>query len=247
MAAALLTTGQENYLRLVRVVLSNVPHKLRNLFKTEFVKKYGKPYGDDTVSGVFFFNSVIPKNKKKLDAHVESAIQNGDSGSFDCTTLFYCILYSRALLLPPMRPKNVRLAPLNTSELIDQLREQRNQLAHSPNAEVDQQAFNARVIDLTAIYQQLGWPCTDLQHAATDPLNTAECDRLRQELLTEVARNNALDQMVQNHDQRLLTVEGMSALILNNINIYCNVIKQLLLHFSNHCVMLSKTQKCIWG
>ena len=233
MAAALLTTGQENYLRLVRVVLSNVPHKLRNLFKTEFVKKYGMPYGDDTVSGMFFLNNVIPKNKSR-DAKINTAIQNGDSASFDSTTLFYCILYSRALLLPPMRPmrpKNVRVLPLNTSELIDQLREHRNLLAHSPNAEVDQQAFNARVADLTAIYQQLGWPCTDLQHAAIDPMNTAECDRLRQELLMEVARNNALDQMVQNHDQQLLTVEGMSAQILNNINIYCNVIKQLLLHF----------------
>ena len=218
MAAALLTTGQENYLRLVRVVLNNVPHNLRNLFKTEFVKKYGKPYGDDTVSGTFFLSNVIPKNKSR-DANINTAIQNGDSASFDNTKLFYCILHSRALLLQPMRKKNVRVAPLNTSELIDQLREHRNQLAHSPNAEVDQQAFNARVADLTSIYQQLGWPLTDLLHAANDPMNTAESFRLQQELLKERARNNALDQMVQKHDQRLLAVEGMSVQILNNINI----------------------------
>ena len=218
MAAALLTTGQENYLRLVRVVLSNVPHNLRNLFKTEFVTKYGMPYGDDTVSGMFFLNNVIPKNKSR-DANINTAIQNGDSASFDSTTLFYCILYSRALLLQPMRKKNARVPPLNTSELIDQLREHRNLLAHSPNAEVDQQAFNARVADLTAIYQQLGWPLTDLLHAANHPMNTAESFRLQQELLKERARNNALDQMVQKHDQRLLAVEGMSVQILNNINI----------------------------
>ena len=161
--------------------------------------RHGMPYGDDRESGMFFLNNVIPKNKKTLDAHVESAIQNGDSVSFDCSTLFYCILYSGALpLLPLMRKKNVRVSPLNTSELIDQLREHRNQLAHSPNAEVDQQAFNARVIDLTAIYQQLGWPLTDLLHAAKDPMNTAECDRLRQELLKEVTRTMLLTKWCRN-------------------------------------------------
>ncbi|KAI0238565.1 hypothetical protein LSAT2_010712 [Lamellibrachia satsuma] len=208
MAAGLLTTGQENYLRLVRVVLGIVPNNLRNLFKTEFAKTYGMPYGDDSVSGRFFLNNVIPKNKSR-DAEINSAIKNGDSATFDSTTLFYCILYSRALpLLPLMRKKNARVPPLNTSELIDQLRDYRNQLAHSPNAEVDQQAFNARVADLTAIYQQLGWPSTDLLQAANDPMNTAECGRLQQELLKEADRNNALDQMVQKHDQQLLTVEG---------------------------------------
>ena len=220
MAAGLLTTGQENYLRLVRVVLGNVPNNLRNLFKIEFAKTYGMPYGDDTVSGMFFLNNVIPKNKSR-DAEINTAIKNGDSGSFDCSTLFYCICYSRALLLLPlMRKKNARVPPLNKNELIDQLREHRNQLAHSPNAEVDQQAFDARVADLTAIYLQLGWPSTDLLHAANDPMNTAECGRLQQELLKEVDRNNALDQMVQKHDQQLLTVEGMSAQILNSINNY---------------------------
>ena len=209
-AAALMTAEGENHLRLVRIIQHDVPNNLRKLFKAEFAKKYGMPYGDDTASGMFFLGNVIHKNKSK-DANVNSAIQNGDSASFDCTTLFYCILYSGALLLP-MRRHN-RVPPLNPSELIDQLREQRNLLAHSPRAEVDEPDFNTRVADLTTIYQQLGWSCTDLLQAANGPINTTECNNLWQVLSKEVARNNALDQTVKNLGQRLPAVEGMSAQI----------------------------------
>ena len=212
MAAALLTVGQENHLRLVRVVLGNVPINLRNLFKTEFAKTYGKPYGDDTVSGMFFLNKVNKnKNKKKLETHVKSAIQNGDSALFDCTTLFYCILSSQALNLPSIRKKNARVPPLNTSELIDQLREQRNELVHSPTTEICQTDFITRVTDLTVIYFSLGWPHTDLQNAANSLLNRAECERLRKVLREEVARNDALEQVQQQYGHELLTVKGMSA------------------------------------
>ncbi|KAI0230064.1 hypothetical protein LSAT2_019541 [Lamellibrachia satsuma] len=179
MTTRLLKQEEENFLRLVRVVLHDIPSKLQNMFKGEFANKYGMPYADDTASGQFFLSNVPPRSMCR-DAKVKSAIQNGDSTVFDCTTLFYCLVYSGALLLPPMRKKNARVPPFNSSELIDQLREQRNLLAHSSSAEVSQLVFNTRVNDLNTIYQQLGWSCTDLQQAANGPMNTAECFRLQQ-------------------------------------------------------------------
>ena len=203
-----LKTIEENFLRLVRIILHDLPHKLRIYFVSEYARKYGSQYGNDTASGTFFLSNVLPRNKCK-DAKVRSKVQNGDSTAFDCTTLFYCILYSGALLQPPMRPRNSRNPPFNSSELIDQLREHRNMLAHSTSAEINQVDFNTRVIDLQAIYQQLGWSSIDLLQAATGPLTTAECFRLQQALLSERVHNNALDQIVQSHDGRLLHVEGM--------------------------------------
>ena len=185
-----------------------MPTKLRSYFVSEFARKYGSQYGNDPASGTFFLSNVLPRNKCR-DAEVKRKVQNGDSTAFDCTTLFYCILYSGALLQPPMRQKSMRIPPLNSSELIDLLREHRNMLAHATSAEIDQVDFNTRVNDLQAIYRQLGWSCTDLLQAATGPLTTAECFKLQQALMTEMARNNALDQIVQSLDGRLLAVEGM--------------------------------------
>ena len=203
-----LSAEEENFLRLTRIILHDLPSQLRSLFINEFARKYGWPYGNDAASGAFFLGNILPQNRCR-DATVRNNIQHGDTTLFDCTTLFYCILYSGALLQPPLRPRNVRSSPLNSSELLDQLREHRNMLAHSPGTEISPADFSTRVNDLQAIYQQLGWSCTDLLQAATGPLTTAECSRLQQALLSERAHNNALDQIVQSHDLRLLAVEGM--------------------------------------
>ena len=205
-------------MRLVRIVLRDVPYNLRNLFKTEFASKYGRQYTDDTASGHFFLTNV---NVRKIDRQVKSAIQNGNSADFDCTTLFFCLLYSGTQLLPPMSPRP-RLQHLNSSEVTDELRIQRNLLAHSPSTEVSQHDFRTRVNDIQSLYQQLGWSCTDLQQYANNPLDTIECFRLQQELLKEQANNNALDQIVKNHDQRLQAVEGMSEQMCRMCCLYFN-------------------------
>ena len=203
-----LSAEEENFLRLTRIILHDLPSKLRSLFISEFARKYGRPYGNDAASGAFFLGNILPQNRCR-DATVRNNIGHGDTAAFDCTTLFYCILYSGALLQPPMRSGSARVPPLNSSELIDQLREHRNKLAHSTSATISQADFNTRVSELQAIYRQLRWSCTDLQQAATGPLTTAECFRMQQALLSERAHNNALDQIVHTHDLRLQAVEGM--------------------------------------
>ena len=104
-------TEEENFLRLVRIILRDVPSKLRSLFKSQFASKCGMQYADNTASGNFFLNSVRHKSK---DAQVISVTQNGD-----------------------------------------QLRQQRNLLAHSSKAEVNQLDFSTRVNKLIGMYSVL--------------------------------------------------------------------------------------------
>ena len=207
-----LSVDEENFLKLTRIILDELRGKLRNLFITEFERKYGFPYGDDPAAGTFFLSNVLLQNRSK-DAGVRDKIQNGDSNKFDCTSLFYCILYSGALLQPAMRRKDLRTQPCNSSELLDMLREHRNMFAHSTSAEINQTEFDDRVNRMQMIYQQLGWSCTDLQQAASDPLTTEECHRLEQALLTALTQRNALDQVVQRDNQLLLTLEGMLPIV----------------------------------
>ena len=113
-------TEEENFLRLVRIILHDVPSKLRSLFAS----KCGMPHADNTTPGKFFLNSVRQKSK---DAQVISVTQNGD-----------------------------------------QLRQQRNLLAHSSKAEVNQLDFSTRVNKLTGMYSVLLFAVLRCTAAATD-------------------------------------------------------------------------------
>ena len=220
-----LSVDEENFLKLTRIILDELRGKLRNLFINEFARKYGFPYGDDPASGMFFLSNVLQQNRSR-DAAVRDKIQNGDSGQFDCTTLFYCLLHSGALLQPTMRPRNSRTHPYNSSELLDMLREHRNMFAHSTSAEINQTDFVNRVNVMQMIYQQLGWSCTDLQQAASDPLTTEECHRLEQALVTALTQRRALNQIVRRGNRLLLAVKGMLRIVylkcIQNDDTKCN-------------------------
>ena len=183
-----LNQEEENYMKLLKIIGSDVQPRLQQLFRDEFIKKFGWAYADDARSGTFFLNSILPKNMP--NGSVKDAILNalriGDSTQFDCSVLVYCFLKSKALLHQPRRPRNARVRPLNAYECVDELRDQRNKVSHNSNKdELSQTDFTTRVNELNAIYADLGWPVVDLQRCVTDPLETAECDRLRRDLLKE--------------------------------------------------------------
>ena len=188
---------EENFLRLVRIILHDIPSKLRVLLRTEFANKYGTPYANDPVSGQVFLANT-------RDRATKAKIQNGNSEDFDCTTLFHCLLYSRDRLLPPMRPANTRVAPFFSSELVDQLREQRNLVAHSSQGEVTTPDFSTRVSELRAIYAQLGWTDTDLVNYANASIDTAECCRLWKDLSEERTRNQSKSAQIFRNMSELL-------------------------------------------
>ena len=188
---------EENFLRLLRIIIRDVPSKLRILLRTEFAKKYGRPYANDPASGQVF----LAKVRNKVS---QAQIQNGNSEDFDCTTLFHCLLYSRAGLLPPTRPANTRVGPFFSSELVDQLREQRNLVAHSSKGDVTTLDFFRRVSELKAIYAQLGWTDTDLVKYAKASIDTAECLRLQKDLSAERTRNQGKSAQIFRNMSELL-------------------------------------------
>ena len=134
-------------------------HQLRNLFKTEFAHTYGTQYEDNKTSGQFFLSKVTDQNS---DKQVVATIRSGDSAHFNYPILLYCLLYSGALL---QRNKS------ETREQINALKKQRKLIAMSSDCKLSQQDFNTRITELTAIYQQMGWSCTELTQAANNSVN----------------------------------------------------------------------------
>ena len=197
-----LTKEEERYWRLVKVILGDMPRKLRDLFRSAFQKTYGQKWVDNLATGNFFM-AKVPKSKKR-DKHITTTVEQGISEQFDPTVLFFCLLNSGTnLLLPVMRKKELRVSPFYESERVDQLREQRNAVAHATTPSLSETDFQTRIREIEDIYTQLQWDQTQLKEAAYGCIWPVEYDRLQQEIDVEKARIDDHEQRLQNHEQQL--------------------------------------------
>ena len=222
-----LTPEEERYWRLVKVILDDMPRKLRELFRSAFQATYRLAWGDNSATGNFFLANV-PMSKKR-DKHITTIVEQGISEQFDTTVLFFCLLNSGTnLLLPGARKKELRMSPFYESECMDQLREQRNAMAHATTPSVSEADFQTRIREIEDIYTQLQWDQTQLKEAAYGRLWPVEYDRLQGKIDVEKARIDDHEQRLQDLDKRVKnleqqtqqdrekfvkTVEGMSTML----------------------------------
>ena len=169
--------------------------------------------------------AMVP-NSKKRDKHIVDTVEQGSTANFDCTTLFYSLLFSGTdLLLPVMRKKELRVSPFYESERVDQLREQRNAVAHATTPSLSEADFQTKIQEIEDIYTQLQWDQTQLKEAAYGRLWPTEYDRLQGKIDVENARIDDqlqdlnkrvknLEQPTQQDKEKFLkTVEGMSIML----------------------------------
>ena len=90
------TDEQLNYYRICCVTTDIPAEGLRAIFKQEWDKLYKTTTGewkDEPRNGMDFCNRESPRNQKR-NAHLLTTMKNGNSGKWDCTMLFYAILFS---------------------------------------------------------------------------------------------------------------------------------------------------------
>ncbi|KAI0213682.1 hypothetical protein LSAT2_001256 [Lamellibrachia satsuma] len=207
MSGGQLTSDEENFWRLVRILLEDVPHKLRDLFRKKFQERFYVTWGENQTSGEFF---IANSNTSRTGQHIINTIRQGDTALFDSTALFTCLLFSGTGILLPKPRHGVRTHPIHDSERIDDIREMRNELAHATSASLPRATFIQKLASLNTIYAQLQWNPTVMRQCARDPVVTAECVRLQQDLDAERQRYRALDLTVQALD---VTVQGLDGTV----------------------------------
>ncbi|KAI0240276.1 Protein NLRC5 [Lamellibrachia satsuma] len=207
MSGAQLTSDEEHFWRLVRIVLEDVPDKLRGLFRKKFQERFHVTWGENQTSGEFF---IANSNTSRTGQHIIDTVRQGDTALFDSTALFTCLLFSGTGILLPKPRRGVRTQPIQDSERVDELREMRNELAHATSASLPHSTFVQKLASLNAIYAQLQWNPTVMRQWARDPVVTAECVRLQQDLDAERQRYRALDLTVQALD---VTVQGLDGTV----------------------------------
>ena len=88
-----------NYFRICYISTKIVRDGLQSVFKQEWNRLYGSRRGqwlDTPSNGMDFFNMESLKSRKR-NYRLLNSIRYGDSGSWDCTCLFFAILFSDSL------------------------------------------------------------------------------------------------------------------------------------------------------
>ena len=178
------TDEQLNYYRICCVTTYILAEGLREIFKQEWDKLYKTTKGewkDEPRNGMDFYNGESPRNQKR-NAHLLATMKNGNSGKWDCTMLFYAILFSDCV--GPSLSAIVR-------KKVDDLRNFRNEeFAHMPQGSLSETDFHNAISKVDVAFQALSLPTVkiqDLKYQKTFPTRhltkvLKEVDNLKQEV-----------------------------------------------------------------
>ena len=158
MASKVYTEEELNYFRICHIATNMLPKALRFLFKQEWDNRYKATHGEWTDSpqnGQDFKNGESPGNQRK-NARLLATMVNGDRAQWDCTMLFYAILYSDSIAGHGLSP----LIKIN----VDDLRNFRNEdYAHMTEGQFSNADFKITVAKVETAFRALGLSAVEIQ------------------------------------------------------------------------------------
>ena len=151
------TEEQLNYYRICCITTDELTDGLRTIFKREWDNRYATTLGqwkDEAKNGQDFQNGESPRNQARNQELLATMI-NGNRAQWDCTMLFYAILFSDSIgrgLNSVVRSK------------VDDLRKFRNQdFAHLPRGQMSAPKFQSVIAKVQGVFQALGLPTVKIQ------------------------------------------------------------------------------------
>ena len=145
-----------NYFRICFVATDIIPEGLRKIFQQEWDHRYSATLGewkDTAQNGKDFYNNESPSNKRR-NARLLTTMVKGNRSEWDCTMLFYAILYSDCIH---------RLNPTIQAS-VDDLRKLRNEdFAHISQGKLTDPDFQIAINKVDAAFQALGLPTAQIQ------------------------------------------------------------------------------------
>ena len=178
------TEEQLNYYRICYVVTDIISEGLRSIFKQEWDNRYKTTLGewkDEPANGLDFRKGESLRNQRR-NAKLLATMTNGNRAEWDCTMLFYAILYSDSI--------GCGLSPVVKSN-VDDLRKFRNEeFAHMPKGHLASPEFQIAVRKVHTAFQGLGlstWKIQDIRNQDRFPTEELrrvleKVDNLREEL-----------------------------------------------------------------
>ncbi|CAH3159777.1 unnamed protein product [Porites lobata] len=166
---------QLNFFRLCCVVFDLVPEGLRQIFKNEWDFRYKAPLGewkDTAQNGLDFYNNESKSSHKK-NGRLLATIQNGNTAEWDCTCLFFAILYSDSI--------GTTLSPAVQKE-VDDIRQVRNEIAHITEGKLADADFQTSVDRVLSAFTSLGLAITEVQEIKNQTnFPTTEVEKIKKQ------------------------------------------------------------------
>ena len=206
MASKVYSEEQLNYFRVCHIATDILPQALRLLFKQEWDNHYKATLGEwkeTPHNGLDFKNGESPVNQRR-NARLLATMVNGDRAEWDCTMLFYAILFSDSI--------GHRLIPLIKTN-VDDLRKFRNEDgAHMTEGQFSSADFRITVAKVETVFRALGLSTVEIQTVSkqksfpTDELQnvTTSNQKLTQDLQTKVLELQDKDTKLQDKTKELL-------------------------------------------
>ena len=152
------TNEELNYFRICKVTTDILAEGLRIIFKQEWDNRYKSSllgeWKDDPQNGTDFCSMESPPSKKR-NGRLLATMINGDRREWDCTMLFYAILFSDCV------GKGI-FASVRTN--VDDLRKFRNEeFAHITQGNLSDKDFHIAISKVHIAFQALGLPTAQIQ------------------------------------------------------------------------------------
>ena len=187
---------QLNYFRICCVTTDVLAEGLRTIFKQEWDNRYKATLGewkDEPRNGLDFKNGESPRNQRR-NAKLLATMIKGNRAEWDCTMLFYAILYSDCI------GKSVNAVVQSN---VDDLRKFRNvEFAHIPQGHLSDREFYDAIARVDVAFQALGLTTLRIQEIRNQT-------RFPTEELAKILKNvEDLHQELQEKDTKLQEKEG---------------------------------------
>ena len=204
MASSVYTKEQLNYFRICHLVTNILPQGLRSIFKQEWDSRYQATLGewkDTPQNGMDFYNTESLRSRTRNARPLET-IRNGNRAQWDCTTLFFAILYSDSI------SHGLDAAVCSN---VNDLREFRNEeFAHMPQGQLSDLQFKRAVRKMQIAFKSLGLSTNDIQNICkqkTFPTKELQSVLETHQLLEE--DNQVLQQQYQVLDEKHQVLDEM--------------------------------------
>ena len=151
------TEMQLNYYRICCITTDELTDGLRTIFKQEWDNRYATTLGewkDEVKNGQDFKNGESPRNQARNQELLTTMI-NGDRAEWDCTMLFYAILYSDCI------GRGLNAVVWSN---VDELRKFRNDdFAHLLRGQISEAKFHSAIAKVQGAFQALGLSTVKIQ------------------------------------------------------------------------------------
>ena len=204
---------QLNYFRLCYIAFDLVPVGLRQIFKNEWDFLYKgtliREWKDTAQNGCDFYNKESKASRKKNSGCL-ATIQKGNIAEWDCTCLFFAILYSDSI--------GTTLSPAVRKE-VDDIRQVRNEIAHITEAKLTDADFQTSVNRVLKAFTALGIAVTEIQeikHQTTFP--TKEVEKIRKQVRDLQAELDQTKSTLQSTEAALVSAKEENKCLTQEIS-----------------------------